>query len=100
MKALVPFGQRAANDVAMIIQIARNTEGTTQGSQHTASPVFLAEGLNSASLGVERHSSALRDVIDRENVVTIVVERSKVDNVEPFGVTSSFRVLSCLQSSR
>lgn len=83
VKVFVAFGQRATNNLASVVNGTSHAERTSESSQHAAGSAFLPKSLDSARLLVQRHAYKLGDVIQRQHVVPVVVERPEVDNLEP-----------------
>jgi hypothetical protein len=89
VKVFVALGEGASDDFAVVVKVTSDAESAAQGSQHTARAIFLFEGLDSTGRGIERHACALAAIIESEDIVAIVIERSEVDYLEPLRATGS-----------
>ncbi len=100
VKIRVTFSQRSADDFSMIVEVSGDTERSAQCPQHPSRTIFLTEPFYPPSLRVEADPGALRDVIDRQYVIPIVVEGPQVYNIKLTQFLSSFfTVGSCFHRS-
>jgi hypothetical protein len=85
----------------MVVQVVGNAERAPQRSQHAASSIRLAEGLDAAGFRIQRHACTLRNIVERKYIVPVIIERPEINNIEPLSVFGdSLGVLSRLYRSR